>query len=106
MKLLDRFSGKKANLVGIDIGTSSVKLVNLTRLSKDSYMLDFCDQVELPRDSIVDGSILSKIPVSEAIEQIFKRHPVKVNKIATSVSGSSVIVKRISLPVLNEKELD
>jgi type IV pilus assembly protein PilM len=105
MKFLDRFSGKKRDLVGIDIGTSSVKLVNLTRSSRDNYLLDFCDQVELPRDSIVDGSILSKIPVSEAIEEIFKRHPVKVNKIATSVSGSSVIVKRISLPVLSEKEL-
>ena len=105
MKFLDRFSSKKKPLVGIDIGTSSVKLVHLTRGSKDSYLLDFCEQVELPRDSIVDGSILSKIPVSEAIEQIFRMHPVKVNRIATSVSGSSVIVKRISLPVLNEKEL-
>ena len=60
-------------VVGIDIGTSSVKLVNLTKGSKDSCLLDFCEQVELPRDSIVDGSILSKLPVSEAIEQIFRK---------------------------------
>ncbi len=105
MKFLSKFSGKKRNQIGIDVGTSSVKLVNLTRSGKDGFLLEYCDQAELPRDAIVDGSILAKIPVSEAIEEIFRKHPVKTNKVATSVSGSSVIVKRIFLPVLNEKEL-
>jgi len=105
MKILNSFTSKKKNQVGIDIGTSSVKLVNLTRPNKESFILEFCDQAELPRDSIVDGTILAKIPVSEAIERICKKYPAKVSKVATSVSGSSVIVKRISLPVVNEKEL-
>ncbi len=105
MKFLESLSGKKKDLIGIDIGTSAVKLVNLVRNSKNSYTLMYCDQVELPRDSIVDGAILAKIPVSEAIEQIYKKIQVKGKRVATSVSGSSVIVKRISLPVLNEKEL-
>lgn len=105
MKLLEKLSRKNKHQVGVDIGTSSVKVVSLSRSGKHDLFLEYCDKAEFPRDSIVDGSILAKVDVAGAIESILRKHPENIKGVATSISGTSVIVKRISLPVVSEKEL-
>jgi len=92
------------NLAGVDIGTSAVKVASLKR-SGQKYSLEALGIENLPNDSIVDGSIISKLTVSEAIDRIFKEQKIVNDRIATSICGHSVIVKKITVPEQSKKEL-
>lgn len=91
--------------VGLDIGSSTIKTVELRPLRSGSYELVSLGTEELSPDCIVDGVIISKLPVSDAITRIFKRQNIKNSRVATSISGHSVIVKKISLPVQSDEDL-
>jgi type IV pilus assembly protein PilM len=91
--------------VGLDIGSSALKSVELRPVRKGSYELVSLGIEELSPDCIVDGSIISKIPVSDAIGRIFTQQNIKNHRINTSISGHSVIVKKISLPVQGDEDL-
>lgn len=60
---------------------------------------------QLSPDCIVDGVVISKIPVSDAINRIFVQQSIKNRRVATSISGHSVIVKRIALPIQSDEDL-
>lgn len=96
---------RSKNLVGLDIGSSNIKAAELRTLRKGSYELVSLATEELSPDCIVDGAIISKIPVSDAITHLFTQHNIKNGRVATSISGHSVIVKRIALPVQSDEEL-
>ncbi len=91
--------------VGLDIGSSALKAVELRASRKGGYELAHLGIEELSPDCIVDGVIISKIPVSDGIARIFAQQEIKNDRINTSISGHSVIVKKISLPVQSEEEL-
>ncbi len=91
--------------VGLDIGSNTLKAAELRSSRNGSFELVSLGMEELPPDSIVDGVIISKIPVSDAINNIFSQQGVKNDRIITSISGHSVIVKKISLPIQNDDEL-
>ena len=93
-------------VVGVDIGSSSIKVVGLKRASGDGYELEALGIDPIPHDAIVDGVIVSKSVVSETIDRIFKRNQIRNTRVTTSVSGHSVIVKMVTLPAQNEAELD
>lgn len=98
--------GAKAKpLVGVDIGSSAVKVAALKRTG-NSYQLESLGIEYLPPDCIVDGVIISKLPVADAINRIFKSKGIHNKQIATSISGSSVIVKKIALPAQMEEEVE
>lgn len=92
--------------MGVDIGSSAVKVVSLKPTSEESYELEALAIEPLPSDAIVDGVIISKVPVADAIERVFREQSIRSNRVATSISGHSVIVKKISLPAQDEAELD
>jgi type IV pilus assembly protein PilM len=96
--------GKGKSLVGLDIGSSSVKAVELKR-TKQGYELVGYGLEPLSQDIVVDGAILDRPAVVDAITRIFEGQGIKTKNVATSVSGHSVIVKRVSLPVMSEEEL-
>jgi type IV pilus assembly protein PilM len=91
--------------IGLDIGSSALKAAELRPTRKGAYELQSLGFEELSPDCIVDGVIISKIPVSDAINRIFAQQGIKNERIATSISGHSVIVKKISLPVQGEEDL-
>ncbi|MBI4456841.1 MAG: type IV pilus assembly protein PilM [Acidobacteria bacterium] len=93
-------------LVGLDIGSAVIKAVELRPLTDGDYELTSLGMEPLPPDTIVDGAIISKIPVAEAITKIFKEKQIKNRKIATSLSGHSVIVKKITVPLQTSEELE
>ena len=98
--------GKSRNLVGLDIGDSSVKVVELKELGKGrGYQLSKLGWEPLSSEAIVDGAIMDSQLVVDTIQRLFQRCGIKGNQVATAVSGHSVIVKRISLPVMSEAEL-
>jgi type IV pilus assembly protein PilM len=104
MPLANWFRAKPKSLVGVDIGSSAVKVAELKK-SGNRYKLEALGKASLPVDTIVDGSIISKLPLAEAIERIFRDKKIRNGKIATSISGHSVIVKKVSLPAMSEGEL-
>jgi len=96
--------GKPKGLVGLDIGSSSVKAVELKRKG-DGYELLNLGIENLGQDTVVDGAIMDAISVSTAIEKIFNDNKIKTKEVATSVSGHSVIVKKITITAANEEEV-
>jgi len=97
-------SGKSKPVVGLDIGSSSIKAVEL-RGSKQGYELVSFGVEPLAQDTVVDGAIMDAPLVAAGIGNIFEQNRTKTKNVATSVSGHSVIVKRVALPQMTEEEL-
>jgi type IV pilus assembly protein PilM len=96
--------GKTKSLIGLDIGSSSVKAVELKK-TKAGYELVSYGTETLAQDTVVDGAIMDAPSVAEKIISIFDNQKIKTKDVATSVSGHSVIVKRVSMPLMTEDEL-
>lgn len=96
--------GKGKQLIGLDIGTSAVKAIVLKEQYKN-YQLQALGMEPLPPEVIVDGSIMDSGVVVEAIQKILSNQKIKLKNAALSVSGHSVIVKRITLPRMSQEEL-
>jgi type IV pilus assembly protein PilM len=94
----------KTSMVGVDIGSSSVKAVELQGKGSDLQLLNLGFET-LQADSVVDGQIMELNAVSSAISTIFNEHKIKTTKVAAGVNGHSVIVKNIVLPQMSEDEL-
>ncbi len=99
--------GRSRNLVGLDIGDSSVKVVELKDLGMGrGYQVVKMGWDPLSAEAIVDGAIMDSQLVSETIQRLFQRCRIKTSgPVATALSGHSVIVKRISLPMMSEAEM-
>lgn len=91
-------------LVGLDIGSSTIKLVQLSERGGE-YTLENYALAELDPDAIVDGAVMDAGVVAEAIENMFTTTKIKSKKVCIAVSGNSVIVKKISVPIMDEEDL-
>jgi type IV pilus assembly protein PilM len=98
------FKRGNKSMVGVDIGSSSVKAVELQGRGKDLQLLSLGFEA-LESDSVVDGQIIELNAVSNAISSIFNEHKIKTTQVAAGVNGHSVIVKNIVLPQMSEGEL-
>jgi type IV pilus assembly protein PilM len=98
------FKQAKKNLVGLDIGSSSVKAVELQRKGSALQLMSLGYE-NLQPDTVVDGQIMELNNVSNVIVSIFNEHTIKTQRVAAGVSGHSVIVKNIVLPQMSEDEL-
>jgi type IV pilus assembly protein PilM len=96
--------GKAKSVVGLDIGSSAVKAVELKTVGKGFKVVAFAVE-PVPPDSIVDGAIIDGGAVADAIRRLFENKAFKTKEVAASLSGNAVIVKKISLPVMTEAEL-
>lgn len=101
MALFSRSKG----LVGLDIGSHSIKLVELKEKKAGEFQLARLAFENLSPEAIVDGSIMDSSLVVEAIQKLADDSGVKNSNFATSVSGHSVIIKKISLPMMTPEEL-
>jgi type IV pilus assembly protein PilM len=98
--------GKSKSVVGLDIGSSAVKAVELKPTGKGFRVAAYGEE-PVPADAIVDGAIIDAGAVAEAIRQVFERNKAfKGKEVCASLSGNAVIVKKITLPVMTESELD
>jgi type IV pilus assembly protein PilM len=94
----------KNALVGLDIGSSSIKAVQLKKRGRE-LELAALGLAELGPDAVVDGAIMDALGVSSAIQKIFADNGIQNQNVASSVSGSPVIVKRINVAAGSEAEL-
>lgn len=92
-------------VVGIDIGSHAVKVCQL-KISKDKYKLISLGSAILPADCVDDGTLNSPEEVSAVITTLLKNLKIKNKKIGFSISGYSVIVKKINIQAMEEKILE
>jgi type IV pilus assembly protein PilM len=98
--------GKSKSVVGLDIGSSAVKAVEL-KAAGNSYRVAAFGSQPVPPDSIVDGAIIDAGAVADAIRRLFEGNKAfKAKDVCASLSGNAVIVKKITLPVMTQAELD
>ena len=95
----------KNTLIGIDIGSHSIKIVEIDDSKKGMFLKNF-GTIELPQGSIVEGSIKEMEIVSSALKSLLTNLKIKNKNVATSISGYSVIVKRITIPEEEEEGLE
>jgi len=96
---------KKKEVIGIDIGSSSVKLVQLKDL-KGSFQLLNAGIVPLPPEAIVDNTFMDSTSIVKAIKSLVTSLGVKATDVACSISGNSVIIRKITLPFMPVEELE
>ncbi len=91
------FSGKRNELVGLDISSSSVKLIELSRRA-GQYVVEAFAIEPLPADAVVDNQIVEPEAVAAVIRRAVGRAGTRTRNVAVAVAGSSVITKQISMP--------
>lgn len=98
------FFRKKKETIGIDIGSSSIKVIQLTE-SEGRYTLNKFGLAVLAPEIIVDGTVMDSVRCVETIQNLVKEQDISIKDAIISVSGNSVIVKRVTLPQMSEEEL-
>jgi type IV pilus assembly protein PilM len=96
--------GKKQATFGLDIGSSSVKVVELVE-GRGGFGLEAFARVPLPRDVIADGTVREPGIVAEAVKEALDKAGIKGKLAVISVSGREAITKRVPLPKVGPKEL-
>ena len=98
------FTSKK-DIVGIDVGSSAVKIVSLHE-SRGTFQLQGIGIMPLNPETIVDNTIMDSTAIVDAILSLLGSLKIKSKRVATSVSGHSVIIRKISLPIMTDSELE
>jgi len=99
------FSNKSEGMMGIDISSTGIKLVELTS-ARAGFELSAMAVVPLPRDAIVENTIIDSTAVTQALIEAVKIAKPSTRNVAFSVSGNAVIIKTISIPAVNEFDLE
>ena len=97
--------GKKKSIAGLDIGSSSIKMVELEGKLNNLNLVSLGFE-NLPADTIIDGQIMELNVVSDVIQSVCANHQVNATNVVTGVSGHSVILKNIVLPPMTREELE
>ena len=98
---------KKPPLIGLDISTSGVRLVELAEAGKNELRLERYASEPLPRGAVVDGNIENIDQVSEAVRRVWKKSGTRIKNVALGMPPASVITKKIILPNgLSEDQLE
>ncbi|HZH02369.1 MAG TPA: type IV pilus assembly protein PilM [Myxococcaceae bacterium] len=96
-------------VVGLDIGSTSVKMVQLKEIRKRGeygYALHSFGMKPLPPEAIVDGALMNTTAIVQAIRELVAELKIKQREVAIGVSGHSVIIKKISMPRMTQSELE
>ena len=96
--------GKKDNIVGLDIGSRSIKAAEITETKRGLALKRF-GIVDIAHGAIEEGTINDAETVAESIKQLFKSYNIKESNVAVSIGGYSVIVKKISVQTMDEEKL-
>lgn len=96
---LDFLKAKAPPLIGVDISSSAVKIVELSELPKGKgYQLDQYVIEELPKDAISDGNINNLDAVADTLRTAWKRMGTRIRNVALALPAAAVITKKIILP--------
>ncbi|WP_028455024.1 pilus assembly protein PilM [Chitinilyticum litopenaei] len=103
---LDFFKPKAPPLIGVDISSSAVKMVELSLVGRN-YSLDRYHIEPLPKEAVVDGNINNQDAVAEAVRKAWKHLNTRIKSVAVALPPAAVITKKILVPgKLSERELE
>ncbi len=110
ISLLDKIKKGPKLTLGLDIGSHSIKLVELakekTSEEESCYTIRKVGRIILPEDTVVDGSIVVQDTLKDILITLIKNLKPKYRYASTSIAGYSVIVKKIGVPFIEEKEIE
>ena len=92
------FKPKMPPLIGADISSSSVKMVEITSAGKGMYRIERYAIEPLPKDSVVEGNINNLDAVSDAVKRCYKRLGSNIKNLALALPNAAVISKKILVP--------
>lgn len=90
--------------MALDLGSSYIKVLELVQRGGRSSVSAFGFQ-KLPPEAIVDGALMNSNVIVGTIQELLNRHRIKTRDVVTSVSGHSVIIKKITMPSMSKEEL-
>ncbi len=93
------------NCIGLDVGSSAIKVVQVKAYKRGVQLVNFGIE-PVPPQSIVDGSVMNSGAVAEAISSLFGKLKIRQKEVSLAISGHSVIIKKITVPVMTEDELE
>lgn len=98
------FKPKTPALIGVDISSSAIKMVEIVEAGKGMYRVEHYAIEPLPRDSIVDGNINNLDVVSDALRRCHKRLGSNLKHLAMALPNAAVISKKILVPAGQREE--
>jgi type IV pilus assembly protein PilM len=103
----DLFTPKAPPLFGLDISSSSVKMLEIAEAGKGAYRVERYSIELLPRDAVVDGNVNNLEAVGDAVKRAYQRLATRTKHVAMAVPTGAVIYKKIIVPAgLREEELE
>jgi type IV pilus assembly protein PilM len=100
------FFGKKNTLVGLDIGSRTIKAAEINGLKKGHHLiLKKFGMIDIPAGAIEEGIIKRPDEVADQIRQLYKAYNIREQNAAVSIGGYSVIVKKINVQSMSEEQL-
>ena len=93
------------NVVGLDIGSSAIKVIQMKETKRGLQLLNF-GMAPLPPEAIVDGALMNSSAIVDTILELYARTRIKNKDVAIGIAGHSVIIKKISLPSMTREELN
>jgi len=92
-------------VLGLDIGSSSIKIVELEK-KRSGFVMKAFSSIALPEDAIIDGDIINHAAVVDAIKAAVKESAASAKQASSSVAGASVIIKHIAIPKTQPKDVE
>lgn len=105
--LANLFQTKSPPLIGVDISSSAVKMVEIEQAGKNLLRVERYAIESLPKDAVTDGNIMNLEAVAETIRRAWKRMGTRAKHVAMALPAAAVITKKIIVPTgLREDELE
>lgn len=102
--MIDALFKTRKELFGLDIGSNSIKLVELKKSRKEFKLKGFAIR-DMPSEAIVDGEVMDSIILSEKLKELLSEYKPSTKYVALSVPGLGVTVRTINVPLVTEEEL-
>jgi len=93
------------SVVGVDIGTASIRAVEVTGVGKQRPQVLQIHQIALPDGAVRNGEVLEPNTVAEALKQLWSTGRIKSKNVVLGVGNSKVLVRDLSVPKLSQKEI-
>ncbi|MFH0825463.1 MAG: type IV pilus assembly protein PilM, partial [Pseudomonadota bacterium] len=94
-----------SRLIGLDIGSSSVKMVEIDR-AKKGYELVFAGIAHLPDGTVADKEIKKADAVTHSLKELHKNSKSKTKRVSTSIAGRAVIIKMVTMTSMTDAQLE
>jgi len=101
---LGAFQTRAPALIGVDISSTSIKLVELAEAGKGAYRLERYTIEPLPRDAVTDGNIVNLDQVADGVRRAWKRLGSRNRNVALALPAAMVITKKIIVPAAQKEE--